>query len=146
MNPIVNVTSELKECIHFQGLTPGLGPNPRLEQGVTFTLLGTSGNPEPQTRVSETLGFTGFDCSPTTKIQLPVPALSVELTLVHHEPSPVPVVQAFSGSTLIAAVPMTVGSLQAQTLTIAGPAIDRLLIQGPDNRVKLLQFCFEPVS
>jgi hypothetical protein len=135
-------------CVDFQGFPTVAGSNPRVEQGVTFTRLDTSGNPTPQTTVSETLGFTGFDCSPTTQVQLPGPATSITLELA-FVPQTTPTVSAFLGSAPIAVtVVQTVpGPLTSQTLaTVPGAVADRLVIGAFNTRAKLLRLCFQPTT
>ena len=137
-----------QQCLDFQGFPTGAGPNPRIEQGVTFTRLDTSGNPTPQTSVSETLGFTGFDCSPTTQVQLPGPATAITVQLA-FVPQTTPTVSAFLG---IAPVPVNVvqtvpGPLTSQTLAIVpGAVADRLVIEAFNTRAKLLRLCFQPTA
>jgi hypothetical protein len=135
-------------CVDFRGFPTGGGPNPRVEQGLTFTRLETSGNPTPQTTVSETLGFTGFDCSPTTQVQLPAPATSIRLELA-FVPQTTPTVSAFLGAAPIAVtVAQTVpGPLTSQTLaTVPGAAADRMVIGAFNTRAKLLRLCFQPTT
>ena len=135
-------------CLDFQGMAVGVGPNPRVEQGITFTRLDTSGNPTPQTSISETLGFTGFDCSPTTQVQLPGSATSITVELAFL-PQTTPTVSASLGST---AVPVTVvqtvpGLLTRQTLaTVPGAVADRLVIGAFNTRAKLLRLCYQPTA
>ena len=62
----------------------GTGPNPRVEQGVSFTVQDFAGAPTADTEI-ETMGsaFTGLDVGFRTEIVLPVPCTAVEATLVH---------------------------------------------------------------
>ena len=61
----------------------GTGPNPRVEQGVSFTVHDFAGTPTADTDI-ETMGsaFTGLDVGFRTEIVLPVPCTAVEATLV----------------------------------------------------------------
>jgi hypothetical protein len=129
-------------CVDFRGLPIASGPNPRVEQGVTFTLLDTSGTPMPQTSVTETLGFIGLDCSPTTELQLPAQATSITVELA-FVPQTNPTVSAFLGT---APVPVTItqtvpGLLTTRIFTIGGTA-DRIVIGAFNTRAKLLRLCF----
>jgi hypothetical protein len=133
-------------CIDFQSFPLGPGMNPRVEQGVTFTRLDTSGGQPPQTSVTDTLGFIGLDCSPTTVIQLPAQATSITVELA-FVPQTNPSVSAFLGTTPVAVnVTQTVpGPLTTRTFITAGTA-DRIVIGAFNTRAKLLRLCFQASS
>src|ERR671931_2092997 len=59
-----------KVCIDFQGFAPGSGPNPRTEQGVTFTVRDHLGNPTPTTEIQAVAGVTGLNCGYLTEVRL----------------------------------------------------------------------------
>ncbi|MDP9387394.1 MAG: hypothetical protein M3Q48_05550, partial [Actinomycetota bacterium] len=69
-------------CADFSGAPPGTGPNPRVEQGVSFL----AGRPEPDstTAVRSLPGGTGLDVGSGLEIELATPAPAVELTLAHR--------------------------------------------------------------
>jgi hypothetical protein len=129
-------------CIDFQGFAPGSGPNPRTEQGVTFTVRDHLGNPTPSTEIQAVAGFTGLDCSYLSEVQLPTPSSSVEATLVSTAAPAT--LQAFSGGVPGAVVAMTVPQGTAETLVVSGTAVDRVVITAPNDEVHLLRLCHQP--
>ena len=135
-----------RTCIDFAAMPAGAGPNPRVEQGVRFTVLDFSGTPAADTDI-ESMGsaFTGLDVGFTTEIVLPVPCIAVEATLVHlSQPAQL---EAFEvGGASAGAVTMSVGQNTPETLRITGTAIDRAVITAPQDETLLLRFCFEPAA
>jgi hypothetical protein len=129
-------------CVDFQGFTPGSGPNPRTEQGVTFTVRDHLGNPTPTTEIQAAGGFTGLQCSYLTEVGLPTPSVSVEATLVRFAAPAT--VQAFSGGVPGAITSMTVAQGVAETLVVTGTAIDQVVITAPNDEVQLLRLCYQP--
>jgi hypothetical protein len=129
-------------CVDFQGFAPGSGPNPRTEQGVTFTVRDHLGNPTPTTEIQAVAGFTGLHCSYLTEVDLPAPSGSVEATLVSTAAPAT--AQAFSGGVPGAVVAMSVPQGTAETLVVPGTAIDRVVITAPNDEVHLLRLCYQP--
>ncbi len=72
-----------RTCVELAALPPGAGPNPRLEQGVTFEVHDHTGSPTPSTQIKTFGAFTGLDVGFSTSIKLPQPCSAVEATLVH---------------------------------------------------------------
>ena len=133
-----------RTCIEFSAMPVGTGPNPRVEQGVSFTVHDFAGAPTADTEI-ETMGsaFTGLDVGFRTEIVLPVPCTAVEATLVHlSQPATFEAFEAGGGSA--GSLTMTVGQNVAETLRITGSAIDRAVIIAPQDETLLLRFCFEP--
>jgi hypothetical protein len=131
-----------KVCIDFQGFAPGSGPNPRTEQGVTFTVRDHLGGPTPSTEIQAVAGLTGLDCGYLTEVQLPTPSSSVEATLVSTAAPAI--LQAFSGGVPGQVAAMSVPQGTAETLVVTGTAIDRVVITAPNDEVHLLRLCYEP--
>ena len=134
-NTVINngsVEGTGEECINFTILPAGSGPNPRIVQGVEFLVRDFNGNPLRQTQVDAT----GLNCGFNTEIQLPSPVTSVSLTLISSA-SPLRIV-AFNQDRSQAGTAETSGG----TVTIAGAAINRVVIVAPQNEAKLLRFCF----
>ena len=134
-----------RTCIDLSAL-PGAGPNPRIVQGVGFTVYDFSGAPVLNTQIRTMgSGFTGLDVGFTTEVKLPVPCTAVEATLVTFaQPAQLEAFEA--DGTSAGAVSMTVGQGVAETLRITGTAIDRAVITAKQNETLLLRFCFEPAG
>jgi hypothetical protein len=132
-----------RTCIDFTALPTGTGPNPRVAQGVSFTVRDFAGAPTADTRIQTMGGFTGLDVGFRTEIVLPVPCTAVEATLVTFA-SPAQFEAFEAGGASAGALTMTVGQGVAESLRITGTAIDRAIIVAPQNETVLLRFCFEP--
>src|SRR5260370_868065 len=65
-------------CIDFSNRPPSSGPNPRVEQGVTFEAFDSQGKVQPTTQIRSIPGtsgqITGLDCGWGLTITLPNPA------------------------------------------------------------------------
>jgi hypothetical protein len=132
-----------RTCIDFTSMPTGTGPNPRVVQGVGFTVRDFSGAPTPDTRIQTMGGFTGLDVGFRTEIALPVPCSAVEATLVTFASRGE--FEAFeAGGASAGTQTMTVGQGVAETLRITGSAIERAVIVAPQDETLLLRFCFEP--
>lgn len=135
-----------RTCIDFSTMNAGTGPNPRAEQGVTFTVHDFSGAPQANTDITA-MGtpFTGLNVGYTTEIQLPVPCSAIEATLVHFsQPASI---EAFEGSGASAgSVTMSGGQAAPETLSLNGTSITRVVINAPQDETLLLRFCFEPAG
>jgi hypothetical protein len=132
-----------RTCIDFAAMPTGNGPNPRVEQGVEFTVLDFAGAPTPDTRITAMGGFTGLDVGFSTKIALPVPCTAVEATLVTFA-SPASLEGFEAGGGSAGSTTMSVGQGVPETLRITGTAIDSAVITAPNDETLLLRFCFEP--
>lgn len=130
-------------CIDFSAMTPGLGPNPRTEEGAQFTVIDFSGTPLASSEIDTMGAFTGLNVSFSTEIVLPEPCSAVEATLVHFsQPAQI---EAFDSSGASVGVEvMTVGQNTPETLSIAGTDIVRAVITAPQDEALLLRFCFTP--
>ncbi|WP_208721155.1 hypothetical protein [Corallococcus aberystwythensis] len=130
-------------CIDFSAFPVGAGPNPRVEQGVGFTVYDFAGAPAPGTQVRSRGTFTGLDVLNMTEITLPMPCAAVEVTLM-TEAQPAQFEAFESGGGSAGAVSMTVGQQVAETLRLTGTAIDRAVITARANETLLLSLCFYP--
>jgi hypothetical protein len=129
-------------CVDLRGLPTGAGPNPRVEQGVEFTVFGHLGNLMPNTEIRTDGGFTGLGCGFATEARLPVPAQSVRVTLVHFaRPA---TVQAISGGAVVATAVMAGPQAQPEALQLTGAGIDRMAVGAPQDEALLLELCYEP--
>lgn len=134
-----------RTCIDFSALPPGPGPNPQVQQGVSFEVRDHAGTPVANTRIWAQGAFTGLDTSFTTEIKLPQPCSLVEATLVHFaQPA---TFEAFNTDGTSAGVRSMSGPQNApETLTIPGASIGSAVIRAPADETILLRFCFEPLS
>ena len=127
-------------------MSTGTGPNPRVEQGVGFTVHDFAGTPTADTRITTMgSGFTGLDTGFRTDIVLPAPCSAVEATLVNFS-SPATLEAFETGGASAGSQTMTVGQNVPETLRITGTGIDRAVITAPQNETLLLRFCFEPAA
>jgi hypothetical protein len=138
-----------RTCIDFSTLQQGTGPNPFVTQGVRFTVLDASGAAVPTTDIGNQEGFVGMHVAFTTEISLPVPCSAVEATLVHFLSQPghttPPQLEAFNvDGTSAGTVAMSAADRVAQTLPMAGAAINRVVISAPDDESRLLSVCYTP--
>ena len=135
-----------RTCIDFQAMPAGAGPNPRDEQGVSFTVFDLSGAPTAGTQITSMgSAFNGLDTGFSTEIKLPVPCTAVEATLVTFaQPATLEAFEA--GGASAGSATMTVGQKVIETLRITGTAIDRAVITAPQDETLLLRFCFEPAA
>jgi hypothetical protein len=131
-----------RTCIDFTSFATGTGPNPRVEQGVSFTVHDFAGTPTADTTIQPMGAFTGLNVGFRTEIALPVPCTAVEATLVTFA-SPAEFEAFEAGGPSAGALAMTVGQGVPETLRITGTAIDRAVIVAPQNETLLLRFCFE---
>jgi hypothetical protein len=132
-----------RTCIDFSAFPVGAGPNPRVEQGVGFTVHDGSGTPAPGTQVQSSGAFTGLNVLIMTEIKLPVPCAAVEVTLM-TEAQPAQFEAFESGGGSAGAASMTLGQRVAETLRVTGTSIDRAVITARANETLLLRFCFDP--
>jgi hypothetical protein len=133
-----------RTCIELAALPVGTGPNPRIEQGVSFEVRDHTGSPMPGTDVETQGAFTGLDAGFSTEIRLPQLCSAVEATLVHF--SRPATLEAFnsdgsSAGTAAMSGPQSV----AEALTVTGASIDRALIRAPQDETLLLRLCYEPL-
>jgi hypothetical protein len=133
-----------RTCIEFSALPPGAGPNPRVEQGGSFTVYDPAGNPIANTQIRTQGAFTGLDVGYRTEVKLPVPCAAVEATLVTRaDPA---VLEAFNSDGTQAGVATMTGAQDvAETLPVTGTSIDTAVITARQDETLLLRFCFEPL-
>jgi hypothetical protein len=132
-------------CIELSALPLGAGPNPRVEQGVSFNVLDPGGNPVATTEIRTQGAFTGLDVGFRTEVRLPVQCAAVEATLVTGaDPA---TLEAFNSDGTTAGVgSMTGAQGVAETLRVTGTSIDNAVITARQDETLLLRFCFEPLA
>jgi hypothetical protein len=134
-----------RTCVELAALPPGTGPNPRLEQGVSFEVRDPAGSPTASTQIRTQGAFTGLDVGFSTSIKLPQPCSAVEATLVTFaQPA---TIEAFntdgsSAGTATMSGPQNV----AETLTVTGASIDSAIVHARQDETLLLRLCFEPLG
>lgn len=133
-----------RRCIELADLGSGAGPNPLVDQGVSFTIHDFQGNPIANSLISTVGTFTGLNVDRRTEVKLPVECSAVEATLVRFAHAPT--LEAFnSDGTSAGASTMTGPQGVTETLTVSGSAIDHAVITAPADEVWLLRLCFEPL-
>jgi hypothetical protein len=136
-----------RTCVDVSTLQQGAGSNPLSAQGVTFTVFDASGMQVPNTQIGNQEGFVGLDVAVTTEISVP-PSTAVNATLVHFLTGGVtntPLLEAFNADgTPAGTVAMSTADRVAQTLTVAGSAITRVVIRSPSIESRLLSVCYTP--
>jgi hypothetical protein len=134
-----------RTCIELSALPLGPGPNPRFEQGVSFTVDGGPPNPTQIRSLSGPLAtFTGLDVGRKTDIELPVPCAAVEATLMTlAQPATFDAIN--SDGTLAGSLTMSGAQNVAEPLRIPGTSIVNAVITAPADETLLLRLCFEPL-
>lgn len=127
-------------CIAFDGMPAGPGPNPLTQSGVSFQVFDYQGNPATYTRIVGWGGTPGLDAGYKTEVHH-APCPSVEITLVrYHNLAPQAVAYDAAGAVVMSAT-MTVPQATPQTLTLSGGQITRVEIVSPQNEVIIQQYC-----
>lgn len=143
LEAVLSCRCQVSACVDFQAMQPGSGSNPRDEQGLRLEVFDGSGTPTPTTEIRTDGGFTGLHCGFSTRVTFPGgPAQAVQVTLVHlSQPA---TVQAFSGGVPGPSATMSGPQGQAETLSLAAPAIDEVVITAPQDETLLLRLCWQP--
>jgi hypothetical protein len=133
-----------RTCIELAALPVGTGPNPRLEQGVSFEVRDHTGSPLANTEIETQGAFTGLDVGFSTDIKLPQPCSAVEATLVHlAQPA---TLEAFNSDGSSAGTATMSGPQNvAETLTVTGASIESATVRAPQDETLLLRLCLEPL-
>jgi hypothetical protein len=134
-----------RTCVELAALPPGSGPNPRVDQGVSFEVLDHTGTPRPTTEIRPMGSFSGLDAGFRVDIKLPQACSAIEATLVHlSQPASL---EAFNSDGSSAGTDTMSGPQNvAETLTVAGASIESATITAPQNEALLLRLCFEPLG
>jgi hypothetical protein len=70
----------MQECVGFQELDVGVGPNPRSERAMVIEAFGSEHRPVPQTEVTNIRNFIGLSCGGSISISFAIASDSVELS------------------------------------------------------------------
>jgi hypothetical protein len=141
-----------RECISFRGRPMGFGPNPRMEQGVTFIVKDGKGNPLIESRIGTwendpdllTPDKMALAFGRELEIILPTIAKSVELTIMHLI-SPATIFAFNSDQSLAGRLGMVTPMQEPQVFTITGRAINRVVVTALislDQSTYLHDFCY----
>lgn len=130
-----------QNCIDFTAFPAMAHPNPWVVGGTTFQVLDFQGNPTATADVVTWGAFTGLNVNYETRVALPSPASGVEATLVHFV-QPATVTALDGNGTVVDTATMTNTQAVAQTLTLSGANIERLLITAPQDETLLLELCY----
>lgn len=133
-----------KKCIDFQVFPLGAGPNPRNEAGATFEVFDFAGNLTPTSDIVQIGAFHGLNVNFQTRVFLPTACSSVDVTLVHFS-QPAGVTGINSDGTTVGPVGMSGPGNVAETLTLNGGSIERLIVKAPQNETLLLKLCYTPL-
>ncbi|MEV0379425.1 hypothetical protein [Nonomuraea sp. NPDC050643] len=126
------------ECVEFT--VTGVGPNPRVEGAITFTVFVASGSPAPDTHVVTWGGTTGLNLLMAASALFPSPVAQVDATLVHFA-QPATVTAFDSAGGILSTATMTAPQGVTQTLTLNGPGIAKLEIACPQADTLLTRLC-----
>jgi hypothetical protein len=127
------------ERICVELATTTAGPNPLTAGGVSFAV-----DPLADPTVLTTFGssFTGLDVRRATEISLP-PSSSVELTLVTLAQAAT--MEAFNSDGSSAGTASMSGTQNvAESFTLTGASIDRVVVKAPADETLLLRLCYTP--
>jgi hypothetical protein len=114
--------------------------NPWTVSGHTFHVLDHTGTPTATADVVTWGGVTGLNASFQTRISLPAPTTTVDITLAHFS-TPATVTALDAGGTTIDVETMSVGGGIPQTLQLTGGTIETLIVEAPQNETLILEIC-----
>lgn len=131
-------TAEL--CTDFRKLTSGAGPNPRKEQIGIYGIRGANGQPATQSVIRNEGPHTGLDCGFRLEIELVEAVEEVHLLLVRFGAAP-KIAAIRQDGTTAATASMSAAEGQAEAVTLQGKSFQRIVIEGPQNELLLLELC-----
>lgn len=133
--------SALPICVDFQTFLPVTLPNPWAYGGIQFIARDHAGGLFTSPGIRRDGVFVGLNCGGQLEITLPSPCNSVDVTLVQFTPSPA-IVTAFNASGATVATALTSGLQSvAETRTLNGLGIARIVIVAPSYETSLLGLC-----
>jgi hypothetical protein len=128
-----------RTCVDFRRRPASTGPNPRIEQDVTFEVYDS---PQAQTHIQDSgRGIQGLNCGDELEISLSLASPFVELTLTTDE-CPKVEVEAFEGDMSVGTTKMSGDGRIPQTLRLTGTRITRVVVSGASGETLLHKFCF----
>jgi len=127
-----------RTCVDFRRRPASTGPNPRIEEDVTFEVLYKNN----QTHIEDLgRGINGLNCGDGLEISLSFASPFVELTLTTDE-CPKVKVEAFEGDVSVGTKRMSGDGRIPQTLRLTGTKITRVVVSGSCGETLLHKFCF----
>jgi hypothetical protein len=126
-------------CLDIGAFPAGSHPNPWSIAGYEFSIFEWDGTPASTADVLAMGVATGLNANYETRITLPGPASSVNITLIHFS-SPATVKAYDAGGAFVDSATMTVAGTP-QTLTLSGPGITSLVVFAPQNETLILEIC-----
>ena len=138
-NRVVNNGTNLPQsrCVDFTMVESGDGVNPRIEQGVTFTVLDSNGT----TNVTDFQNFRGLNCYKQTEIALPFPCTWVKLSLISSTSPATVDIEAFNQDGSSAGTQQMSVIEEPEVFSFTGTAINRILIKTEDDLTLLVKLC-----
>lgn len=127
-------------CVDFRTESIGAVPNPLAVGGFSFQAFDHAGALWPGFGVKQFGAHTGLDVGFRMEINLRSPCPSVSATLVHFS-SPAAMESFNSDGSSAGTAVMSGPQNAAETLTISGSAITRVVITARQDETLLLQFC-----
>jgi hypothetical protein len=138
--------SDGQECVDFTTFAAGsVGPNPRVEEGITFMVFDYTMTPVTQTAILDWGGSPGLHVNYWTWVLLPTPATMVEATLMHFQPAAAAIEAFDAAGASVGTATMSQTQGQAETLQITGAGIVAVVITAPQDEAGLLSFCTDAV-
>lgn len=142
----VGHVSTKRTCVDFRGeARESRGANPRVQDGVGFTVTDAQGVVVANTvvrRVSTSTGpLMGLDCGQELAVRIPCPAVEVELTLTNGESSARARAVNGQGVTVASAAVKPSGG-QTQNVVLSGIGIVSVVVTAADGTATLHQICY----
>jgi hypothetical protein len=129
------------KCVDLRQRQPGTGPNPRVEEGVTFHVHDRAGKPYPGTRIVAADGSVGLDTGYGLDVSLPCAASGVELLLTPFAGPAV--LEALDAQGNVVDTAATAGLRTPQTVRLEGAGTVRVRVTAPENKILLHRVCYE---
>jgi hypothetical protein len=131
----------MQECVGFQELDIGVGPNPRIERAMVIEVFGSDHRPVPQTEITNIRNVRGLSCGASINISFAIATDSVELTVLAIS-GPIEVsAYASDGSALTSNV-VRDPRRRPQTIHLDAPQISWVVMTTAGDTL-LVETCFE---
>ena len=136
---------ETRTCIDYRHRPAGTGPNPRHEGKVTIEVLDAARRPLSHTTVGSTrdgaVTVGAIATGHELVAELDCEAIEVEVTLV-TQAEPLEARGYNAAGFVVDAAKMTVGQRQAETLTLTGTGIVKVVVLAPADESWLVSLCW----
>jgi hypothetical protein len=128
-------------CAHFMQLPAGNGPNPRVENGMTFTTLAANGNPSPQAPLVVADGLTGLGCDQQVDVLLPCPSGLVSICATSGNGPRT--VNGLNAAGIIVATETLPGVVPQELVELVGTDMVSVQIKCPGNELAIHWLCHQ---